>query len=72
MEVTRDYCRKVHKGSQKTMNPRYYLSFLHNDNDEKKRDEEQPHFVVQMDTESSIIDKKTCLDCNFDKPLLVN
>ncbi|XP_057818188.2 phosphatidylinositol 3,4,5-trisphosphate 3-phosphatase and protein-tyrosine-phosphatase PTEN1 [Cryptomeria japonica] len=71
VEVVRDYCRKVQKGSQKIMNPRYYLSFLHNDNDEKKKDEEQPHFVVQMDTESSIIDKKTCLDYNFDKPLLI-
>ncbi|KAH9298167.1 hypothetical protein KI387_029849, partial [Taxus chinensis] len=70
-EVVRNYCRTVRKGNQKIMNPRYYLSFLHNDNDEKKGDEEQPHFVVQMDTESSIIYKKMCLDYNFEKPLLI-
>uniref|UniRef100_A0A0D6R3D3 Phosphatidylinositol-3,4,5-trisphosphate 3-phosphatase n=2 Tax=Araucaria cunninghamii TaxID=56994 RepID=A0A0D6R3D3_ARACU len=70
VEVVRDYCRRVQKGNQRTMSPRYYLSFLHNDSDEKG-DEEQAHFVVQMDTENSTLYKKTCLDYNFDKPLLV-
>lgn len=71
VELVHNFCRAVRKGSQRTVSPRYYLSFLHRDGDEKIGDGEQPHFVVQMDTESSTIYNKTCLDHNFDKPILV-
>jgi len=40
--------------------------------DEEVTDGEEPHLVVQMDTESSIIDEKTCLDFYFDKPVRVS
>jgi len=71
VELARNYCRVLQKGSQRKMSPSYDFSFLHNDGNEKKGDSEQPDFVVQMCTESSIIYKKTCLDYNFDKPLSV-
>jgi phosphatidylinositol-3,4,5-trisphosphate 3-phosphatase/dual-specificity protein phosphatase PTEN len=71
VELARNYCRVLQKGSQRKMSPRYDFSFLHNDGNEKKGDSEQPDFVVHMCTESSIINKKTCLDYNFDKPLSV-
>jgi len=71
VELARNYCRALQKGSHRTMSPRYDFSFLHSDGNEKKVDGEQPDFIVQMGTESSIIDKKTCLDYNFDKPLSV-
>ena len=35
-------------------------------------DGEGPRLVVQMDTESSVIDEKTCLDFYFDKPVRVS
>ena len=40
--------------------------------DEVLTKRKEPRLVVQMDTESSIIDEKTCLDFYFDKPVRVS
>lgn len=71
VEIARNYCRPVKRGYYRTSSPRYYLSFLGKDEDERKIDQEQPHVVVQMDTERSVSYKKTCLDYYFEKPLQV-
>jgi len=71
VEIARNYCRPVKRGYCRTSSPRYYLSFLGKDEDERKIDQEQPHVVVQMDTERSVSYKKTCLDYYFEKPLQV-
>ncbi|KAF5480238.1 hypothetical protein F2P56_001002 [Juglans regia] len=70
VEVTRNCCRPIKKGYQRTNSPRYYISFANGDKEDKPQSEEE-HVVVQMDTESSIIYQKTCLDHYFDKPLQV-
>lgn len=55
---------------EKSYDSRYYYSFM--EGDEGKKDaEEEPHLVVQMDTESSIIYQKTCLGHHYEKPLQV-
>lgn len=71
VEIARNYCRPVKRGYYRTSSPRYYLSFLGKDEDGRKIDQEQPHVVVQMDTERSVSYKKTCLDYYFEKPLQV-
>ncbi|KAF8041465.1 hypothetical protein BT93_A0156 [Corymbia citriodora subsp. variegata] len=70
MEVTKGCCRPIKKGFQRNNSPRYYLSF---DGGEiiGKSESEEPHVVVQMDTESPVLYQKTCLDYYFDKPLHV-
>ncbi|XP_077211695.1 calcium/lipid-binding (CaLB) phosphatase [Tasmannia lanceolata] len=72
VEVARSCCRQIKQGYHRTNSPRYYLSFIENDGDEKKLETETARVVVQMDTESSIIYQKTCLDYYFDKPILVS
>ncbi|KAK9922314.1 hypothetical protein M0R45_030783 [Rubus argutus] len=67
-EVSRSYCKKIKKGCQRTSNPRYYLSFIEVDEAEKKLDSDEP-LAVQMDTESSKLYQKACLDYYSDKPV---
>ncbi|KAF9591499.1 hypothetical protein IFM89_004553, partial [Coptis chinensis] len=71
VEVTRSCCREIKKGYHRTNSPRYYLSFIESEEDDKKPETEAPRVVVQMDTESSVIYQKTCLDYYFEKPLQV-
>lgn len=72
VEVARGHCRSIKKGYQRKSSPRYYLSFIHNDDEEGKKVElEASHVVLQMDTESPVLYQKTCLDYYFDKPLQV-
>ncbi|KAL4184410.1 hypothetical protein AMTRI_Chr10g225440 [Amborella trichopoda] len=71
VELTRKYCRQMKQGQHHTSSPRYYLSFVKKEGDEKVKEQEVPRFVVQMDTESSDPYKKTCLDYYFDCPLQV-
>lgn len=71
VEVTRNCCRPIKKGYQRTNSPRYYISFTNGDKEDKPQSEEE-HVVVQMDTESPIIYQKICLDHYFDKPLQVS
>lgn len=71
VEVARGCCRPIKQGYQRTSSPRYYLSYVENDEEDKEPDEETPRVVVQMDTESSVIYQKTCLDCHFETPLVV-
>ncbi|KAF8378762.1 hypothetical protein HHK36_030111 [Tetracentron sinense] len=71
VEVAKSCCRQIKQGYQRNNSPRYYLSFIDSDVDGKKPEIEAPHVVVQMDTESSVIYKKACLDYYFDKPLQV-
>ncbi|XP_030547167.1 phosphatidylinositol 3,4,5-trisphosphate 3-phosphatase and protein-tyrosine-phosphatase PTEN1 [Rhodamnia argentea] len=70
MEVTKGCCRQIKKGFQRNNSPRYYLSFDRGENVGESESEE-PHVVVQMDTESPVLYQKTCLDYYFDKPLHV-
>lgn len=71
MEVARSCCRSVKLGYQRSYSPRYYLSFIDNEEEGKIPEKETPHVVVQMETERSVIYQKTCLDYYFDKPLQV-
>ena len=70
-EVSRSSCKKIKKGCQGTSNPRHYLSFIEVDEAEKKLDSDEP-LVVQMDTESSILYQKACLEYYSDKPVQVS
>ncbi|KAJ8775260.1 hypothetical protein K2173_020264 [Erythroxylum novogranatense] len=71
VEVIKSCCRPIKKGFHRNNSPRYYLSFVEGEDEEKKSESEEPHIVVQMDTESSVIYQKTCLDYYFDNPVLV-
>lgn len=71
VEVARSYCRQVKQGYHRTYSPRYYLSFVDEDDDKKKGGSDSPRVVVQMDTESSVIYQKKCLDYHFEKPVQV-
>lgn len=71
VEVARSCCHEIKKGCQRTNSPRYYLSVIENDEDELHSEAETPRVVVQMDTEISAIDHRTCLDYYFDKPLRI-
>ncbi|XAR51693.1 Phosphatidylinositol-3,4,5-trisphosphate 3-phosphatase [Bertholletia excelsa] len=71
MEVAKGCCRQVKKGTQEIDSPQYYLSFVKRDEQEYESEASAPHLVVQMDTESPIFYQKTCLDCQFEKPLKV-
>ncbi|KAI3927407.1 hypothetical protein MKX01_027638 [Papaver californicum] len=71
VEVARNCCRPVKQGYRGNNRPRYYFSYVQNDED-KELNAEKPRVVVQMDTESSVIYEKTCLDYHFETPLLVS
>ncbi|XP_030956105.1 phosphatidylinositol 3,4,5-trisphosphate 3-phosphatase and protein-tyrosine-phosphatase PTEN1 isoform X2 [Quercus lobata] len=71
VEVLRSSCRQVKKGYQRGSSPRYYLSFIGGDEEEKELELKEPNRVVQMDTENAIIYQKTCLDHYFVQPLRV-
>ncbi|KAI5665695.1 hypothetical protein M9H77_15548 [Catharanthus roseus] len=70
-EVSKGRCRQIKKGFQQADNHRYYYSFVDKDEEEKKQHMQTPRLVVQMDTERSILDQKTCLDYYYEKPLQV-
>ncbi|XP_006285053.2 phosphatidylinositol 3,4,5-trisphosphate 3-phosphatase and protein-tyrosine-phosphatase PTEN1 isoform X2 [Capsella rubella] len=74
VELARGCCRQFKKGYCRSLSPRYYISHVNSDSqdDEAVTDGEEARLVVQMDTESSIIDEKTCLDFYFDKPVRVS
>lgn len=69
VEVAKGCCRPVQKGYQGSNSPRYYYSFVHVDDEGEIL--EEPRVVAQMDTESSAIYQKNCLDCYFEKPIQV-
>ncbi|EFJ08336.1 hypothetical protein SELMODRAFT_132165, partial [Selaginella moellendorffii] len=71
VEIASGLCEPLKKGFVRTVSPRYYLSFLPKEGDEKSK-ENQPRFVVQMDTERPNLLKKDCLDHYFDKPICVS
>lgn len=71
-EVSRSCCRRIKKGSERPNSPRYYYSFVERDEEEMELEVEEPHVVVQMDTESSVLYQKTCLDYYYEKPLQVS
>ena len=74
VELARGCCRQFKKGYCRSSSPRYYISHINCDSEEDEvlTAGEEPRLVVQMDTESSIIDEKTCLDFYFDKPVRVS
>lgn len=72
MEITRSSCRQITKGYQGNYSPRYYLSYIKGDEDGIESNLEEPHVVVQMDTEDPSIYQKSCLDHYFDKPIQVS
>ncbi|KAI3452251.1 hypothetical protein Pfo_008916 [Paulownia fortunei] len=68
-EVSKSCCRRIGKDYERSDKPRYYYSFV--EIEEGKKEEVEPHLVLQMDTESSIIYKKTCLGYHYEKPVQV-
>ncbi|XVF14349.1 hypothetical protein REPUB_Repub09cG0051400 [Reevesia pubescens] len=72
VEVAKGCCREIKKGSDGNCSPRYFLSFVEGDEEGTTSESEEPHVVVQMDTESSVLYQKTCLDYHFNKPVRVN
>ncbi|KAF3558503.1 hypothetical protein F2Q69_00016091 [Brassica cretica] len=74
VELARGCCRQFKKGYCRSSSPRYYISHINCDSEEDEvlTEGEEPRLAVQMDTEISIIDDKTCLDFYFDKPVRVS
>ncbi|KAJ4961894.1 hypothetical protein NE237_021804 [Protea cynaroides] len=70
-EVARSCCRPLKNGYQRSRSPRYYLSFIDNEEEGKEPEKEAPRVVEQMDTEKSFIYNETCLDYYFDESLQV-
>ncbi|XP_009784409.1 phosphatidylinositol 3,4,5-trisphosphate 3-phosphatase and protein-tyrosine-phosphatase PTEN1 [Nicotiana sylvestris] len=70
-EVSKSCCRRIKNGIQRTYSPRYFYSFVEENEDEMKQEKKEPRLVVQMDTESSMLYQKTCLDHFYDKPVQV-
>ncbi|CAA6657466.1 unnamed protein product [Spirodela intermedia] len=70
-ELPEGYCRQVKQGYHRTYSSRYYLSFVDEDDEKTKGGSDGPRMVVQMDTESSTIYQKKCLDYHFEKPVHV-
>ncbi|PRQ33364.1 hypothetical protein RchiOBHm_Chr5g0056771 [Rosa chinensis] len=70
-EVSRSSCKQIKKGYSRTSSPRYYLSFIEGDEEDKKSDSDEPRVVVQIDTESSMLYQKAYLEYYFDKPVQV-
>ncbi|KAK2655876.1 hypothetical protein Ddye_008928 [Dipteronia dyeriana] len=71
VEISKSCCRPVKKGLQRSLGPQYYVSFIEDD-EANKLESEEPRVVVQMDTESSILYQKTCLEHCFEKPVQVS
>ncbi|KAL3525883.1 hypothetical protein ACH5RR_014255 [Cinchona calisaya] len=71
VEVSKGCCRRIKDGFQRTNSTRYYYSFVQKDDEEKEADKQEAHLVAQMDTESSMLYKKTCLGCYYDTPVRV-
>lgn len=71
-EIASGVCESLRKGFHRSVSPRYYLSFLSKEGDEKKVEAEQARWIVQMETEKHVAPKKTCLDYYFDRPLSVS
>ncbi|CAL5373015.1 unnamed protein product [Camellia sinensis] len=63
--------REVKKGCVRPNNSRHYLSFVDQGGEGNRSELVEPHLVVQMDTESSVLYQKTCLDYCFEKPIKV-
>ncbi|XP_028061635.1 phosphatidylinositol 3,4,5-trisphosphate 3-phosphatase and protein-tyrosine-phosphatase PTEN1-like [Camellia sinensis] len=71
VEVFKSCCREVKKGCVRPNSSRYYLSFVDQGGEGNRSEPVEPHLVVQMDTESSVLYQKTCLDYCFEKPIKV-
>ncbi|BBN12559.1 hypothetical protein MPTK1_5g21110 [Marchantia polymorpha subsp. ruderalis] len=71
VEVTQGFCKPLTEGCHRTISPRYYLSFLPREGDERNGQESHPRWVVQMDTERPVVAKKACLDHCFERPLAI-
>ncbi|CAM8991193.1 unnamed protein product [Rhodiola kirilowii] len=71
VEVTKKCCRQIKKGFHRNYSPKYYLSFVDTDEEGKVSELEEPRLVVQMDTESPALYKKTCLDYYFENPIKI-
>ncbi|KAK4341698.1 hypothetical protein RND71_040199 [Anisodus tanguticus] len=70
-EVSKSCCRRIKNGIQRTYSPRYFYSSVEENGDEMEQEKKEPRLVVQMDTESSMLYQKTCLDHFYDKPVQV-
>ncbi|KAG5615033.1 hypothetical protein H5410_014857 [Solanum commersonii] len=69
VEVSKSSCRRIKSGIQRTYSPQYVYSFVEENEDEMKQEKKEPRLVVQMDTESSMLYQKTCLDHFYDIPV---
>ncbi|CAH9067742.1 unnamed protein product [Cuscuta europaea] len=69
VEISKSCCRRNKRGLQRANSPRYYYSYL--EEEDEPPEEKEPRLVIQMDTESSILYNKTCLDYYYENPLQV-
>ncbi|KAL2636015.1 hypothetical protein R1flu_007494 [Riccia fluitans] len=70
-DVTEGFCKPLKQNYRQNSSPRYYLSFLPNEDGEEGNGESQPRWVAQMETDRLVVAKKSCLDHQFDKPLSI-
>ncbi|XP_019157032.1 PREDICTED: phosphatidylinositol 3,4,5-trisphosphate 3-phosphatase and protein-tyrosine-phosphatase PTEN1 [Ipomoea nil] len=72
VEVSKSCCRGNKNEFHRPNSPRYYYSFLEgNEEEDEVEEEKEPRLVIQMDTESSMLYQKTCLDYYYETPLQV-
>ncbi|CAL5384129.1 unnamed protein product [Camellia sinensis] len=71
LEVFKSCYREVKKGCVRPNSSQYYLYFVDQGGEGNRSEPVEPHLVVQMDTESSVLYQKTCLDYCFEKPIKV-
>lgn len=69
VEVSKSSCRRIKSGIQRTYSPQYVYSLV--EENEEEEENKEPRLVVQMDTESSMLYQKTCLDHFYDIPVQV-
>ncbi|WCJ25642.1 Phosphatidylinositol 3 4 5-trisphosphate 3-phosphatase and protein-tyrosine-phosphatase PTEN1 [Euphorbia peplus] len=72
VEIFKGCCRPIKKGYHRNNSPRYFVSFVGEEEGvESPTEEVEPRVVVQMDTERPIHDQKSCLEYYFNKPITV-
>ncbi|XP_010317527.1 phosphatidylinositol 3,4,5-trisphosphate 3-phosphatase and protein-tyrosine-phosphatase PTEN1 [Solanum lycopersicum] len=70
VEVSKSSCRRIKSGIQRTYSPQYVYSLV--EENEEEEENKEPRLVVQMDTESSMLYQKTCLDHFYDIPVQIS
>lgn len=73
IEVSKGDCRQIAESLEEIDSPRCYYSSDEKDDEEGKEGEMlTPRLILQMDTERSCPDSKTCLEYCYENPLQVS